>query len=312
MKKHFFAACLLLGAATTALAQYGDSGVVAGTGTVNIERMPEGMRMTISISAKGKDLKEALAAMKDRVEAAKTQLGTLGADKASVKVETAQLAADNPSNRQRQMEMMMMERMRPGGGARKPKKEEKPPVNVSTTLTATWPLKAKDAEELLLASAAIQEKIKAADLGGLKDVKLSPEEEEAMAEMEASGYSPYGDEGPKPGEPTFHFFTTINEAEREKALAEAFVKAKERAARVAKAAGVELGKLASLTETEMGMDTDDYQSYPGADRYALQMLRQMQGGRYGEPPATSEGVGVRPDKVTFRVSVHASFELKGP
>jgi uncharacterized protein YggE len=312
---NWIAAGILLGLvlAPSASAQYGLSGgVIAGTGTVTIERMPDGMRMNITLSAKGKDLKEALAAMKDRIEAAKTQVASLGADKASLKVESPKLTAEDSNMQRRQMEMMMMERMRGGpGGARKPKKEEKPPVNISSTLTASWPLKAKEPEELLIAATAIQEKIKAADLGGLKDVKLSPEEEEAMEEMEASGYSQYSEEGPKPGEPSFHFYTAISDAEREKALAEAFVKAKERAARVAKAAGAELGKLASLNENEAGVDSDDYQGLSGADRYAYQLMAQMQGQGRGDDSAV-EGIGMQPDKVKFRVSVHASFELKSP
>jgi uncharacterized protein YggE len=296
-------------AAQASFGQYGSGGgVVSGSGTVSIERMPEGMRMSIMLTAKGKDLKEALASLKDRTDAAKAQLATLGADKTSVKTESPQLSAGK-TNQQRQMEMMMAQRIR-GGGAKKPKKEEKPQVNVSTTLTAQWPLRAKETEELLIAANTLQEKIKAADLAGTKDAKLSPEEEEAFAEMEESGMGRYGgDEGPKPGEPSFHFYTSITEAEKEKSLADAFKKAKEKAARVAKAAGSELGKLASLTETEAGADSDDYRSAYGGDPYAYQMMQQLRSSG-GDDSGPAEGVGIQPGKVTYRVSVHASFELK--
>src|SRR5439155_24818128 len=124
---------------------------------------PEGMRMKIVLTAKGKDLKEALATLKDRTDAARAQLATLGADKASIKSETPQLSAGK-TNQQRQMEMMMAQRLRGGGGGKKPKKEEKQPVNVSTTLTAQWPLKAKEPEELLVTASVLQDKIKAAEL----------------------------------------------------------------------------------------------------------------------------------------------------
>ena len=295
-----------------ALGQYGLSGgVVSGAGTVSIERMPEGMRMSIMLTAKGKDLKEALASLKDRTDAAKAQLATLGADKTTVKTESPKISAGR-TNQQRQMEMMMAQRIRGGGAKGKPKKEEKPQVSVSTTLTANWPLKAKETEELLIATNALQEKIKSADLAGNKDAKLTPEEEEAMAEMEESGMSRYGgEEGPKPGEPTFHFYTAITDAEREKALGEAFKKAKVKAARVAKAAGSELGKLASLTETEAGVDTDDYRGSYNSDPYAYQMMQQLRTGG-GDDSGPTEGIGIHPGKVTFRVSVHAAFELKAP
>jgi uncharacterized protein YggE len=295
-------------------AQYGrGDGVVGGSGTVSIERMPEGMRMNIVLTAKGKDLKEALAALKDRTDAAKAQLATLGADKASVKTESAQISAGK-NNQQRQMEMMMAQRIR-GGGAKKPKKEEKPQVSVSTALTANWPLKAKETEELLIATHALQDKIKAADLGGNKDAKLSPEEEEAFAEMEENGYTRFGDEGgPKPGEPTFLFYTAITDTEREKALGEAFKKAKEKAARVAKAAGSELGKLASLTESEVGMDSEDYPgSMYGNDPYAYQMMQRLRRDSVdGSDSGSAEGIGIQPGKVSYNVTVHASFDLKAP
>ena len=297
--------------AQISLGQYGPSGgVVSGSGTVSIERMPEGMRMSIILTAKGKDLKEALASLKDRTEAAKAQLATLGVDKTSVKSESPQISA-GMTTQQRQMEMMMAQRLR-GGGSKKPKKEEKPQVSVSTTLTAQWPLKAKETEELLIVANALQEKIKAADLAGNKDAKLSPEEEEALAEMEESGYSRFGgEEGPKPGEPTFYFYTAITDAEKENSLAEAFKKAKDKAARVAKAAGSGLGKLASLTETEATADPDDYRSAYGGDPYAYQMMQQLRRGG-GDDSGPAEGVGIQPGKVTYRVSVHAAFELKSP
>jgi hypothetical protein len=267
--------------------------------------------MSVMLTAKGKDLKEALASLKDRTDAAKAQLATLGADKTSVKTESPQLSAGK-TTQQRQMEMMMANQLRGKGGAKKPKKEDKPPVTVSATLTAQWLLKAKEAEELLIATAALQEKIKAADLAGSKeDSKLSPDEEELLAEMESSGYGGYGAELPKPGEPTFHFYTAITDVEREKALGEAFKKAKENAARVAKAAGCELGKLASLNETETGADSDADRSVYERDPNAYQILQSLRSSR-GDDSGPAEGIGVQPGKVTYRVSVHAAFELKAP
>jgi hypothetical protein len=211
------------------------------------------------------------------------------------------------------MEMMMAQRLR--GGKRSPKKEEtKQPVAVSSTLIAEWPLDAKTAEALLVAATALQEKVKAADLAGAKEAsKLTLEEQEALEEMEAQGFDPYGGgEEAKPGEPMFLFVASIAEADREKAEAEAFQKAKQHATRLAKAAGAGLGKLTSLAgDSQPGVDEGDYANpYGGYNAAAYRMLQAMRSG--GQPDAELEALGATPAKVTYRVTMTASFELKAP
>lgn len=298
----------------SASAQFGGlagPGTITGTGVSQIERIPEVMRMSVVVTAKGGTIEEALAALKDKTDAAKSQLSTLAADKESVEIEPPQIAVENADPR-RQMEMMMAQRLR--GGKRAAKKEEtKQPVAVSSTLTAEWKLQAKTGEELLVAATSLQEKIKAADLAGAKETsQLTPEEQEALEEMEAQGYDPYGGQEAKPGEPTFLFVASISETEREKAEAEAFQKAKQNAARLAKAAGAGLGKLQSLAgAAQPGADETDYASvYGGYNMAAYRMLQAMQGG--GQPDSESEAIGMTPAKVTYRVTMTAGFELTTP
>jgi uncharacterized protein YggE len=308
-------AAALAAGVPSASAQFGGlggPGSITGTGTAQIERLPEVMRMRVIVTAKGSTLEEALAALKDKTEAAKSQLATLGADKGGVKLDEPQIAVEN-SDRRRQMEMMMAQRLR--GGKRSAKKDEtKQPVAVSSTLTAEWPLQAKSGEELLVAATALQEKVKAADLAGAKEAsKLTPEEQEALEEMEAQGFDPYGGEEAKPGEPMFLFVASIAEADREKAEAEAFQKAKQHATRLAKAAGAGLGKLTSLAgDSQPGVDESDYANpYAGyAQPAAYRMLQMMRSG--DQPDAESEALGATPAKVTYRVTMTASFELKAP
>lgn len=291
-----------------------DAGTVSGMGTVAIERAPQAMRMKLVVSSKGSNLKEALASLKDRLEAAKAQLATLGAAKTSVKVETPQIAVEDP-NRRRQIEMMMAQRLR-GGGRKPAKKEEtKPPVSVTAMLSAEWPLKAAAGEDLLLAATNLQDKIKAADLAGTKEqTPLSAEEQELADELGAEGLSAMygGDEEVKPGEPMFIFVTPIAEADREQALAEGFRKAKSRAARLAKAAGAELGGLKSLNDAESDASDESYGGSPyGYNRQAYQMMQMMRGAR-GGLDELAEAIGVQPTNVVYRVTVTASFDLKHP
>jgi len=297
----------------TALGQFGPGdGAVSGNGTGELQRLPEIMRMRIVITSKGKDLNEALAGLKDRLAAAKTQVTALGADKAKTSSDEPQLAIEN-NDRRRQMEMMMAQRMRGGRRPAAKKEEVKPPVSVSTTLTAEWPLKATAGEQLLVAATALQDKIKAADLAGTKEQsKLSPEEQELADELAAEQMNMYsGDDAPKPGEPMFMFVAPVSTAEREKLLAEAFQKAKDRATRLAKAAGAELGALRHLGDNEMDASDEMFVNNPymGGSNSAYRMMQMMRGNRTGQEEL-SEAVGAQPGKVTYRVMVNASFGLK--
>ena len=140
--------------------------------------------MYLQLTGKGKTLEEALAALKERREAVAAQLEKLGVDKSAL-VFTPPGVDDSAGAQQRRMEAMIAQRMG-GRGAKKGAKPVKPPVAVTTMLTAHWPLAGDTTEKLLLAADAVREKIKAADLAGGKEApKLSPEEQEVAEEMAA-------------------------------------------------------------------------------------------------------------------------------
>jgi hypothetical protein len=161
----------------------------------------------------------------------------------------------------------------------------------------------------LLAVHGLKEKIKAADVAGTKETeKLSPEEEEALEEMQVDDFGNQN-EGPKPGEPVFLFVTHISDAEREKAFGEAYQKAKTEAARVAKAAGAELGDLKSLSgHSASGNDNQGYTNYNSRAYRAFQMARMAAGNSDDEN--STEAIGGDPGHVKFNVTVMASFDLK--
>lgn len=299
-----------LGLPIAILGQEADPGTIDAAGLSVVERQPEIMRLQVEVFGKGKDLKAALQALATRRDETQKQLAELGALEGSVNFGPPKLsAADN--QQQRQMEMMIRRQMLAQRGGRSAPKPAGPTlVSVSLPLTAEWTLEADSIEQLLLVSHELQEQIKAADLAGVGAAEeLSPEEAELAEEMEAATMS-YGEEQPKPGEPSFLFVSKISDADHQKALGEAFERARAEAGRLAKAASVELGSLRQLTSGgEQGFNMEDYSSY--AQRYAFF-------GTTGMPGSPSPGVGAReasgpqPGPVTYTVAVKASFNLKSP
>lgn len=305
--RRFLLASLLSCSFLAAPALGQEAGQVSGSGSVEIKRPAEFLRMQVELTAKGKDLKEALTKFKERREAVAAQLAALGVAKSDVHFgETAVTSA--MTDRQRQMEMMVMQRR--GGRKPDPKNKQPDPVVVGATLKADLPVRGGSAEELLLTSHALQEKIKAADLGGLKDPeKLSAKEEELAEEMQEMGRMMQEAGQSRPGEPTFLYVCKIPAAERDKALKEAYKKAADQAARLAQAAGAELGPLASLSSHSQ-VDANDATSemnpyYTRAVRAF--MSRGAEGGGEDDP---DEAVGPTPGKVSLRVTVNAAFQIK--
>jgi uncharacterized protein YggE len=316
MKRLLIALTLASAMATPARAQTDVDemeGTVAGNGTSMIERLPEVLRVQVDVFAKGKDLKQSLAKLKKQRAAAEKQLAELGAEPKSVHFEQAKLASLE-TDQQKQMRMMVRQRMRQGPTKRPAKKPDvKPPVVVAIPLSAEWSLAAGDGDEMMLASSELEEKIKAADLAGLKVAQEQTAEEQELAEeMEAQDedqmdYYNSGRQEAKPGEPVFLFACRITDDERDKALAEAFTVAKAEAARLAKAAGAELGRLKHLVVNMENSDgSDDYETYQGMPS-AYRYMQRMRG---RQATATHEAIGMRPGPLKYHVVVTATFAIK--
>jgi hypothetical protein len=259
--------------------------------------------MTIVLSAKGKTLEEALEKLKGRREVAAAHLKKLQAETTATKFGETALAVEGPERGQ----MQRMMRMQMSRGGKVPKGLNLPPaVAVHCTLTTEWPLKYQSADELLVLSKQLQDKIKEADLGGLKEPKqLTPQEQELEEELATAGadqFNPYGEQESKPGEPTFLFVATITKEERATALAEAFTKAKGDAGRIAAAAGLSLGSLIEVS----GHSSVDVPE--GLDPYTAYQLRRR--GDLGAEAAEDEATSPIPGPVSAMASVQAKFRAK--
>ncbi len=285
-----------------------EPGTVSGIGSATVKQKPVLVRMTVQLEGKGKTVKEAMNKLKDRREAAVLQLQSLGAKKESIVVSDPSLTAGE-SDQQRQMQRVMIQQMRASGRAPKAVATAKT-VSISSTVTAEWPLTAKTPEELLTFADELQNKVEAADLAGLKEPKkLTPEETELQEELaQMSTQYGYDENQPKPGVPQFAYVARVSEQEREKALAEAFEKAKRQAEKLAAAAGAHLGNLSSINGTTS--QANEATNYGMGNAYAMQMLMAQQRASNDEQGNEDEGLVAQPGMVTFQVMVTATFALK--
>ncbi len=284
---------------------------IQGTGTVVLQETPTVIRMSLQLSEKAETVEKALEQLKDRREAAVQQLEALGAVKEAVKVEPPVLSTGKTSQQQRTDQMIKMLKAQ---GRRVPKGLEKaPPVTVTANITAEWPLKAASPEEAITLVKKLQDKVEAADLAGTKEAKkLTPEEEELNEEMKdmMESMSYRGDEEANPGEPTFFYVATLSQEAQEKAIAEAFAQAKGNAEKLAKAAGIGVGSLASLTAAVS--QSDEYSAmseyYGGGYSARMMMARQMSQGDSDDP--RTQALSPSPTTAKFRIVVMVTFDPK--
>ncbi len=301
------------GLAELAMSQGGAKQGISVTGTATVERKPTHLRMVMQLQATGKTLPDALAKLKERREAATTQLETLKADKKSI-VFGAPNTSNVQSARKRQIEAMVMAQMR-ARGKKTPKGLQTPrTVTVTATLTAQWPLsEAESLEQMLVTAQGIQDKIKAADLAGAKEEKTVSAEEEEFAEEAAQMANQYGrEEEEQPGEAHFMYAASLSKADREKAMAKAFQKAGQQANDMAKAAGVPCGPLVALSGACSGQGDIGENNYMGYDPSgSSNMLRRMLAQQAGENSEAEldEAMSANPCMLRFSCIATAVFQI---
>jgi uncharacterized protein YggE len=262
---------------------------VTATGTANLTHVPETIRMTVDIVAEGKDAKEALAALATKRDAFKHLL-----DASDAKHETmSDPHVAGASDPRRQLEMMMGNRGAPPAP---------PSVKLSMTIKADWPLTGASAEERLLNSAAIQQQLKPEPDTRKTDAPTtqSEQQEEMAAAVQASGT-------PNPETPVFTYVAEIPEADREKALAQAYNNAKMSATQVATAMGAALG--GPLDVKASLAPTHDKAADPQL-MYMEAVLNTMQKSTSELSLSETEASGPEPANVSLTVTVAASFSIQ--
>lgn len=285
-----------------------DGGTVTGTGKVTLSRQPNVLRMTIELPAEGKDVKEAIANLKAERAALAGKLEKLGAAGESVTFGEPRVggAYGGAMGMQQRMMRQVMRMQRAGNRAVAKAAADKdappPKVTVSLSVIAEWPIEGESPEELIVAAYTLRETLRAGGLSKPPEAKeLTPEEQEEMEEMAMMDED---GEAAAPGEPSFEFVARFTAAERDKAMAEAFAKAKADAARLAAAAGGSLGALRTVTGSASSEGYDEDDDY-GFQRAMLQQLGVAAPGQAGVDEATAD----EPGAVSLEVTVTAGFGL---
>lgn len=272
---------------------------ISGNGTSMISLPPTTLRMQVDVTAEGKTMADAVAALKARREAIQPKLVALGAAADSVTFTPPRLHVDS-SQQARRMEMMMRSRM--PGKATTAKPEEK--VTLATTAKAEWALKGSP-DESLVYSHELKKKIEEA----IK-INAAPSSEDAAAEeeeaAEEASFPPGYDNGEvPPGTPAFVYVAKISPEELEKHLAATMAKAREQASQTAKAAGVQLGALNQLRQSSgIGGGMEYLYGQPQMNRMMYQVM-SAQG-----KSETSEAIGPDIGSVTLAVSIEATWLAK--
>ncbi|NQU26643.1 MAG: SIMPL domain-containing protein [Candidatus Nealsonbacteria bacterium] len=303
----------------TALAQAGaatlPAGTVEGVGNVTLKQPATIVRMHLQLTGKGKTLEESFEKLKIRRGEATAKLEKLAVDTDSIEWGTPGLSAIE-SAYQQQFEALVRQRLSSGQSV---PKGLKIPRTVTTTvsLNAEWPIAAEGHEKLLVAMQALQKQIRDADLAGLKQPeKLSPEEQELAEEM-AAMMEDSGEGQPPVGEPSFVYVARITDQQVDDAMAEAFKKARLAATRLARAAGMTLGPLASLSGSGGGAENTDDDEYYGGGFYGgsnyarMNYIRQMMAMRSSSDPddQQNESIAIDPAALTFQFYVKATFRI---
>ena len=284
---------------------------ISATGNVTLKSPPTALRLHVELLARGATLQDALDKMKLRRQAVTAQLETLAADKASVAFGAPSLS-NMQTEQRRRFEAMIQERII-ARGREVPKGLQIPKsVAVSMSLKAEWPLQADTPEALLMAVESLQERIRAADLGGIQDAQAASPEEAELEEEMAAMMSDMGEEQIPIGQPQFLYVARISEGQRDQAMAEAFSKAKAQAAVLARAAGIQLGPLVGLSGQGGGKFDYGEDAYSGYGYARMEYLQRVMGGfavdESGRIP--DEAVATTPESLGFLFWVHASFRIQ--
>lgn len=282
-------------------------GEISASGSVEVKKQADIVRIQIEMFGKGLDLKEALAKLKVRRLAAQKFFDGLAISGAIVEFTNPRITTEKTPQEQ-QMRMMMRMQMQQGKPA-KAKAKEPTPVVVACELRAEVPLSAGAPEDQLLAANGLEERVKIADLGGSKSLAhvTAQDDEQNQEEMDMNG-----EQEPKRGTPMFVYVSKLTEDEQSKAITQAYNKAKQQAARLAKAAGVDLGPLQQLSlDGSSENPSSELWSEVQSDPFNQQLYQRMFGGypSLSMDRSTAEAMGIHPGKVVYRVGLVAGFGL---
>jgi len=281
---------------------------ISAVGVSTVRQRPTHLRFRVLLGARGKTMEEALTKLEKRKAAAAAQLETLKTEKKSIAFAGPGWSEDQ-SSRKRRIQVVLIARMR-SEGKKVPKDLLAPQgVTVLSLMTARWPLESDSPERLLISYHGLREKLRVLNVAGANErdeEKLTPEEQEL--EEEANQAQGQDDEQPKADQPDLAFLAVPAKKEREKALADAFVKAKQQAAELAKAAGVELGPLVAVSGGPTTRTAIDFDTRGDNEANVMRRMAEEQAIEHTEDGEV-EATGNNPLSLKFNYCVVATFQL---
>lgn len=286
--------------ASIASAQFESSGI-AVTATAQSEAPAQWMRMSMTLEAKGPDLKAAMESLAAKQKKATIKLEKLDAIEDSIKFKEVSTGGNSDTT---QMAQMMKRQF--GDDPRVAKMlKVKPPVTVTIAITADWKLEGEP-DQLLFVCDELKQKITASEVAGGKDDGGLTEEQAELAEEMAEMMSGYGGREETPaGTPTFYFVRTLSADQQSELMREAFTNAKSKAQQLASAADLQLGKIMTLTSASDAMSAYMMASY---DPYGYGRSAAPQGETLDD--GAIEVVGASPTKLVHRATIAVAFEIK--
>ncbi|HOA75094.1 MAG TPA: SIMPL domain-containing protein [Phycisphaerae bacterium] len=281
-------------------------GALMSSKSATLEKPPEAMRLRVEIPAHGPDVRQALAKLAQKREAAVKKLRDLGFPEDAIRVEGPNLGVDPLEIAKRQMGMMMDEEEEDVEEAEKPPAK----VHLSLFIQADFPLRPDDKEALLAAAHELQNKLHKADLAGLRDEKPTEEEEEEMMELKQRMLQQFssGDDQAIPGVPLFAFVSKITEEDRATLVKSALAKAKADIESLARAAGVQLGAMSGLSAHFEKYAEDWRYQFDYSGTYQRQLkLRAMSPDENEDEALTAD-----PGPIRVRMTVNLAYQIKSP
>ena len=236
------------------------NGTVSVTETHELILSPEKIRLQMIVRSESRDGDNAMKLLRKQQERVNKELIALGTDQTSIEFSKPILSVgipgvDDPENalKRARQQAAQMRNLNPRGKSATPAEEdatELPQIfTASSVLMAEWKLENGLDEDAIMLPSKLRTAIDEKDFKGRKlKEALDPDEQLLLQPLIGSSISSYSSLNRQP-EIQLTFVGKMTELQEEEALGAAYMKAKSHAALLAKAAGVRLGNMITISSS---------------------------------------------------------------
>ena len=236
------------------------NGTVSVTETHELILSPEKIRLQMIVRSESRDGDNAMKLLRKQQERVNKELIALGTDQTSIEFSKPILSVgipgvDDPENalKRARQQAAQMRNLNPRGKSATPAEDdatELPQIfTASSVLMAEWKLENGLDEDAIMLPSKLRTAIDEKDFKGRKlKEALDPDEQLLLQPLIGSSISSYSSLNRQP-EIQLTFVGKMTELQEEEALGVAYMKAKSHAALLAKAAGVRLGNMITISSS---------------------------------------------------------------